>query len=257
MVTAMTAPALPRVERQFRAFGFPFTSEMAVADFLKAIPEPVLKALEVITRQVETEILKPLLYAPDFEELGKEFTRLFAPFSDLQNSMFFLIYGVLTNVSDFFLLSASALDIFKRDLESRGSETIGEVATNDALLALRIMNLVTRRIAKIVEAGHSIDAEERDLQQFRNRITACSVANLCVWYYLSQSEGRQENVRVLAYWSRHHAAGVYRFAKALRVVEVPTSIGEIPQPDEEDLRLAEAGLEDFVTRLAQEEEIGR
>ena len=83
------------------------------------------------------------------------------------------------------------------------------------------------------------------------------MSGLCVWHYRYYREGRRLNVRVLAYWSRYHAAGVYQRAKALRVIEVPTSKGETPQPDEEDLRLAEAVLKDFVTRLAQEEEAGR
>ena len=49
-------------------------------------------------------------------------------------------------------------------------------------------------------------------------------------------------------------ARLYRFAKALQVIKVPVGKGSIPEPSEEDRLLAEAGLEDFVTRLAKEEE---
>lgn len=170
--------------------------------------------------------------------------------------MFYLMSSVIPNISDLLLLSAPALAMFKRALENRGGETIGEEATNDTLLALFTADIVNRRIVKLIDTGDRIDITEENLRQLHSWITAYNMASLCVWHYLDQPEGLESNVRVLAYWSRYYAVGMYECAKVLRLLEVRAVAGEVAQPDEEDLELAQAGLEDFVTRLVEEEESG-
>lgn len=253
MVSVMVAPTLSTTGRQFRTAGFFLGSP--VEEFLKTkLPQPALDALDLITQQVVSDILQPLLSIPELEGLTKEFGRLFGPFSYLQNSMFYLIYSVIPNISDLLLLPTPALATFKRDLENRGNDIIGEEATNDILLALFTVGNVNRRILQLSDLGENIDISEEDLRQLGDWITAYNMASLCVWHYFDQREGLQSNVRVLASWSRYYAVGSYASAKDLGLFEIPVVAGEVPEPDEEDLELAEAGLEDFVTRLAEEEE---
>jgi hypothetical protein len=255
MVSAMVAPTLSTIDRPFRTTGFLFGSP--VEEFLKTkLSQPALSALELITQQMVSEVLQPLLCIPDLEGLRKEFGELFGRFSDLQNSMFYLMYSVIPNIADLLLLSAPALAMFKRALENRGVETIGEEATNDTLLALFTADIVNRRIVKLIDARDRISITEENLRQLHNWITAYNMASLCIWHYFDSHQGLQSNVRVLAYWSRYYAVGMYECAKASRLLEVRAVAGEVAQPDEEDLELAQAGLEDFVTRLAEEEESG-
>lgn len=255
MVSVMVAPTLSSIDRPFRTTGFLFGSP--VEEFLKTkLPPPALGALELIMQQMVSDILQPLLYIPDLEGLRKEFGGLFGRFSDLQNSIFYLMYSVIPDISDLLLLSTPALAMFKRDLENRGGETIGEEAANDTLLALFTAGIVNRRIVKLIDSGDKIDITEEDLRQLHNWITAYNMASLCVWHYFDSHDGLQSNVRMLAYWSRYYAVGIYECAKALRLLEVRVVGGEVAEPDEEDLELAQAGLEDFVTRLVEEEEVG-
>lgn len=247
MTTAQTVPMLLRTQRPPASPGGVFTSELQELE--ARLAKPVLNALEAISRQVEAEIYVPILHAPGIEQLQEQFTQRFQRYSSLYSSVAFLLWSVMPGITDFVGIWAPMFARLKADLESHGPDTIGEEATNDMLVGLASVGLVTRELLSIAQSGHEVDAEERDVQELQSWSVAHWMATSCVYYYHFNREGNWQNVRLLAYWSRYYAIHVYQCAKSLGVIKVPVGKGRIRGPSEEDRLLSEAGLEDFTEHL--------
>ncbi len=245
--TTPIAPMPIHTEKPFTSPGAMFAPE--IQELEARLPRQLLNALEAIGRQMDTEIFKPLLRAPDFEKLTEEFTRAFQRYASLSISVSLLLWSEIGDLASLARIWTPMLAGFKIELERRGVETIGEEATNDTLVGLATIGLVNRKLLESAQAG----SEVGDLNDLQGWAIAYWMACSCVYSYHLDRDGSQENVRVLAYWNRCYAARLYQHAKSLSIVKVPVGKGQVPEPSEEDRLLSEAGLDDFAERLAQED----
>lgn len=247
MVITPMAPTPVRTEKPFASPGAMFAPE--IQELEARLPRQVLNALEAISRQMETEIFDPILHAEGVEQLEGEFRRVFQRYASLYISLSFLLWSELGEIANLASIWTPIAAKFKTELESRGAETIGKEAANDMLVGLAIIGRVNQRLFEVAQAG----GEVGDLKELQGWAIAYWMASSCVLYYHFDREGNLQNVRVLAYWSRYYAAGVYRWAKSRGVIKVPVGKGQIPGPSEDDRLLSEIGMEDFAERLLLED----
>lgn len=248
MVTTPIAPMPVHTENPFGSPGVMFASE--IQELEARLTRQVLNALEAISRQMETEIFEPILHAPGTEQLKEEFRRAFQRYANLYISLSFLLWSEMGDIASLASIWAPIVARFKAELESRGAETIGEEATNDMLVGLATVGPVNQKLFELAQAGAG--DEVGDLKELQGWSIAYWLASSCVYCYHFDRKGNWQNVRVLAYWSRYYAAGVYKCAKSLGVIKVPVGKGRILKSSEEDRLLSEVGLEDFAERLALE-----
>ncbi len=207
-----------------------------------------LNALEAIGQQMESEIFKPILHTVDNGRLQETFRSALKRYTGLYLSQASLIWSQIRDISEVPRVCAPLLVKLKTDIEEHGKETIGEEATNDMLVGLATVALVNRKLMKVAQTTR----EMGDLNELLGWSISYWLASSCVYSYHFDRQGNQQNVRVLASWSRYYATGMYQCAKTLRVIEVPVGTGEIPEASDDDRFLAEAGLEDLLSDLLED-----
>lgn len=247
MVTTPVAPTPVRIERPFTSPGAMFAPE--IQELEARLPRQVLIALEAISRQMESEVFSPILHVKEIEQLKEEFRRVCARYASLYISLSFLLWSEIGDIASLASIWTPIAAKFKAELESRGAETIGEEATNDMLVGLATMSRVNRKLFELAQASGEID----DSKELQGWTIAYWLAASCVFYYHFDKVGSWQNVRVLAYWSRYYAAGVYKCAKSLGLIKVPVAKGPVAETSEDDRVLSEAGLDDLVAHLALED----
>jgi hypothetical protein len=236
------APSLPRLvlgEKSLPSDGVMFTFDMPELETL--FPRHVLNAIEAISRQIETEIYKPLLQSENVKQLTKRFTQLFQRYSAFYTSLTFLMFSQIKNIDEFTHIWAPVTQRLSESLKRSGPEIIGEEATNNVLIASHVVNRVSKKLLNLAESN-KLDV---DSQEMAHLSIAYSLTTSCVYYYLINHQGNLENVEKLGFWCRYYAIRMYECAKLLRLVKVPSLEGPVPIPCEEDRLLSEAGLEDW------------
>lgn len=249
MVITPIVPMLEHIDESFASSGVMLTSE--IRELEARLPRHVLNALEAINHQMENEIFSPILRASGINQLEKEFARVFQSFADLYISASFLLWSEIGDVPSFVSLCSPIVEKLKTEIERNGVKTIGEAAVNDMLVGLATVGLVNQKLLNLAQAGEADKAG--DLKEIQGWSVAYWLSSSCVYRYHFDKQGDSQNVKVLAYWSRHYATGVYKCAKSLRVIQVPIGKGRIPKPSEEEKLLSEVGLEDFAEHLALED----
>jgi hypothetical protein len=222
----------------------------------------LVEALDRIGNQIEAEIFVPLLCAASVEQLARIFERAFPKFRDYYVSTILIICGWLwEDPQQFSALTIRSLQESERLLRSQGMHWIGQDASLNALHGLATITRIAKAAIVLLDKQGA-----RDLQPNESNAEAC--ANATVAYAMALSavlaslaaleDGRTslaklENVAALAHWSKSYAVKAYHLAKALGLVKAVRPSAPIGCSDEEDLVLAEAGLDSYSEGLAQDD----
>ncbi len=220
----------------------------------------VLQALEGLWQEIESQALTPLFLADPQEGLTLTFQRVYPRFAAYYLSATLTLVASLEEPQLVGELVGYSFDTLRDTLRARGPECLGREPTLAALIGVHSMT----RIFKA--AAHQLvdDPTQREqLEAIAGQWTATAIAYMltmfAVSYALAQDKafaGRWGNVATLAHWSQAYAAQVYDLSTRHGLLRSPTRPpGAAPvRSTEEDLQLADAGLEDYAGLLEQKDE---
>ena len=225
----------------------------------QSLPPALIEALDKIGGQIEIEILEPLLCAASVEQLARTFENAFPKFRDYYVSTVLIMWGFLQEDAERF--SALTIRSFQQSedlIRRRGSHWIGQDASLNALLGLATIIRVAKVATRLI--GRERSAELQSAEPWANSIIAYAMAFSSVLAALTALENgrttsvRLENIASLAHWSKSYAAQAYHLTKTLGILKTSPPAAPIGPSDGEDAVLAEAGLDDYVEALAQDDQ---
>lgn len=253
----------------------PETLELPVISF-EAVPQgpigiplsPAAISLEAMTpgaaqvvvgalRQLESQVLDPLLYGTSTQDLPAVFQGVYHRFVPAYlSAILAILAGVEQDPQRVAALASRGFAEARRTLRDRGPARIGHVATEAALMGLETMMRVTRRA--IVTPAAVISASPQDLvSRWVPLALAHALTLFAVTSFLSRDEqlrGGASNASVLAKWSKQYAVQVYDLSKSLGLLASTVASGTLPSgSDEEGLQLANEGLDHYRELLDREE----
>jgi len=248
----------------FARLGPPVPATAALGRELRqSLPPALVEALDRIGVQIEAEILDPLLCAATIEQLAKTFERVFPKFRDYYISTVLIMWGFLQEDPERF--SALTIRSFQESqdlIRARGPRWIGHDASLNALHGLatviRIAKAATRLFAQ--ETSVELRADESNVAPWANSIIAYAMAFSSVLAPLTalaserSTSAKLDNIAALANWSRSYAVRAYHFTKALGLLKAAWPAAPVGIDEEEDVLLAEAGLDSYAKALAQDDQ---
>ena len=110
------------------------------------------------------------------------------------------------------------------------------------------------------ERSAELRADESRAEPWANSIIAYAMAFSSVLASLTAlakgrtTSGGLENVATLAHWSKSYAVQAYHFTKLIGLLKTAPPDGPIGPSEEEDLVLAEAGLDSYAEMLRQDDQ---
>ena len=263
MSTALILPILPEGRIPSAAMGPMGPAATAPSDELRRILPPALVvALERIGDQIGEEIFEPLLQAVSVEQLARTFERVFPKFRDYYASTIFIVWGWLQeDPQRFSALTIQSFQESEQLIRSHGPRWIGQDASLNALHGLATITRIAKAAAVILDkqGTASLRANEPEAEAWANALIAYVMAFSAVRASLGAlSDGRTasaklENVAALANWSKNYAVNAYHLAKIAGLLKPVRPAAPVGRSDEEDLVLAEAGLESYAAGLAQDD----
>ncbi|MBZ5727856.1 MAG: hypothetical protein LAP87_23040 [Acidobacteriia bacterium] len=147
-------------------------------------------------------------------------------------------------------------------IRSQGPHWIGQAATLNALHGLvtitRIVKAATRRFERRTSAA--APANESGAEPWADSIVAYVLACSSVLAALTPlangrtPSARLENVAAWAHWSKSYALQAYHLSKKLELLMSAQPAKAISLSDEDDLVLAEAGLDSYAEMLHQDDQ---
>ena len=264
MSTAIILPILPEGRMASAALGPMVPAAAALRRELRqSLPPGLAEALDRIWDQIEVETLDPLLRAISVEQLARTFERVFPKFRDYYVSTILIIWGwLLEDPQRFSALTIRSFQESERLIRSHGPHWIGHDASLNALHGLATITRIAKAATVLLDRQGSGDLQpnESNAEACANALVAYAMAFSAVLASLAAlADGRTpsaklENVAILAHWSKSYAVKAYHLAKAtglLKTVRPSRPVGR--SDDEEDLVLAEAGLDSYSAGLAQED----
>lgn len=228
----------------------------------QSLPPALVDALDRIGDQIEVEILDPLLGAASVDQLAQVFERVFPKFRDYYVSTILIVLGWLQEDSQrFCALTIRSFQGAERLIRSHGPHWIGQDASLNALHGLATMSRVAK--AATAFAGKQADLAPNDLnaETWANTLVAYAMAFSAVVACLATlADGRLpsaklDNAAVLAQWSKSYATKAYHLAKTAGLLRAQRPSAPIGRSDDEDLMLAEAGLDSYCEGLARDDRI--
>jgi len=228
----------------------------------RILPPALVVALDRIGDQIGEEIFDPLIHAASVEQLARTFERLFSRFRDYHASAILIVWGWLQeDPHRFSTLTLAGFQESERLLRSQGPRWIGQDASLNALHGLTAIIRIARAVATLLDKQGPADLwpNELDTEAWANALIAYAMAFSTVCASLGAlADGRTasanlENIAALANWSKNYAANAYHLAKSFGLLKTVHRATPVGRSDEEDLVLAEAGLESYAEGLAQDD----
>ena len=146
-------------------------------------------------------------------------------------------------------------------IRTRGPHWIGQDASLNALHGLatiiRIAKVATRLFDQ--ERFAELRVSESHAEPWANSIIAYAMACSSVLACLTAlsngrtTSGKLENVAALAHWSKSYAIQAYHYTKLIGLLKTTPPHGHVGPSEEEDLVLAEAGLDSYAEVLRQDD----
>jgi hypothetical protein len=233
------------------------------SELRQSLPPALLEALDKIGSQIEVEILDPLLCATSVEQSARTFERVFSKFRDYYASTLFILFGFLQeDLNRFSALTIRSFQESEHLIRAHGTHWIGQEASLDALQGLATVTRIAKAAAVFFDKGRVADLRpnESDAGPWADSIVAYVMAFSAVLATLTAlSNGRPtpaklDNVAALAHWSKGFAVQAYHLTKAIGLLKATRPAASIGRSDEEDLILAEAGLDSYAEMLAQDDQ---
>jgi hypothetical protein len=228
----------------------------------QSLPPAIVNALDNIGSQIQVEILDPLLCTTSIEQLAKIFEQVFPKFRDYYASTIFMLWGVLQeDPQRFSALTIRSFQESENLIRAHGPRWIGQAASLNALQGLAAVTRIAKAATTFFdkESAAGFHSNTSDAELWANSVVAYVMAFSGVSAPLTALEAgrttaaKLENIAALAHWSKHFAVRAYHFTKALGVLKTRQRYAEIGSNEEEDLILAEAGLDSYVELLAQDD----
>jgi hypothetical protein len=264
---AMILPILPEGRMASATLGPPVPATTVLGRELRqSLPPTLVEALDKIRDQIEVEILQPLLCAASVEQLAKSFETMFPTFRDYYVSTVLIMWGCLQeDPQRFSALTIRSFQESEQLIRSRGPHWIGQAASLNALQGLAAIIRIAKAATKLFDKGKPADLEPNasDAELWANSIIAYALAFSAALAGLTAlASGRptsvkMDNVATLAQWSRRYAVQAYHLTKAIGLLSTARPGAPIGQSEEDDLVLAEAGLDSYAESLAQDESASR
>jgi hypothetical protein len=263
MSAAIILPILSEGRMAFAAVGQLVPAATATGNELSRILPPALVvALDRIGDQMGEEIFDPLLHAASVEQLARTFERVFPKFRDYYASTIFIVWGWLQeDPQRFSALTIRSFQESEHLIRSHGPHWIGQDASLNALHGLATITRIAKAVAVLLEKQGPADLRpnERGAEAWANALIAYVMAFSAVRASLAAlADGRTpsaklENVAALANWSKSYAVNAYHLAKVAGLLKTVRPSAPVGRSDEEDLVLAEAGLDSYAEGLAQDD----
>jgi hypothetical protein len=228
----------------------------------RILPPALVVALDRIGDQIGEEIFDPLLHAASVEQLARTFERVFPKFRDYYASTIFIVWGWLQeDPQRFSALTVGSFRESERLLRSHGPRWIGRDASLNALHGLATIIRIAKALAVPLDKQGPADLRpnESDAEAWANALIAYAMAFSAVRASLAAlADGRTpsaklENVAALAHWSKSYAVNAYHLAKVAGLLKTVRPGAQVGRSEEEDLVLAEAGLDSYADGLAQDD----
>jgi hypothetical protein len=240
--------------------GPPIPGAAALGELRRSIPPSLVEALDKIGDRIRVEILDPLLCACSDEELAATFERVFPKFRDYYVWSILILQGSLhEDVQRFAALTIRSFRESEDLIRSAGPKWMGQAAYLNALHGVSTIIGIVKAAARLIEQGRLADigTNQALVEQWANSLLAYTLAFSALLAPLTAlAEGnatsaRLENVVALASQSTRYAVKAYHLSKVIGLLKTMPFHGPGDQGDEEDLILAEAGLEVYVEMLRQ------
>ena len=229
----------------------------------QSLPPALVEALDKIGDQIAVEILDPLLCAASVEQLARTFERVFPKFRDYYVSTVLIMWGCLQeDAQRFSVLTIRSFQESESLIRSRGPHWIGPDASQNALHGLATIIRIAKVATKLFdqETSAELRVNESHAEPWANSIIAYAMAFSSVLASLTAlangrtTSGKLENVAALAHWSKSYAVQAYHFSKLIGLLKIAPAHGQVCPSDEEDLVLAEAGLDSYAEVLRQDDQ---
>jgi len=230
----------------------------------QALPPTLVEALDRIGDQIKVEILDLLLSATSAEHLARTFERVFPKFRDYYVSTLFIMRGFLQgDPRRFSALTVRSFQQSEELIRARGPQWIGQGASLNALQGLATMVRVAKAAARFLDRDKlaELRASGPSAELWTNSIVAYAMAFSSVLASLTAlEEGRAESVRLenvatLAHWTKSYAVRAYHLTKSLGLLKSTAPHAPVGPSEEEDLILAEAGLDSYAEMLSQDDQL--
>jgi hypothetical protein len=262
--TAMILPILPGGRPASAAVGPPVPATAALGrELRRSLPPTLVEALDKIGEQIEAEILDPLLGAASIEQLIRTFEQTFPRFRDYYVSTILIIWGCLQeDPQRFSALTIRSFQESEHFIRSRGPHWIGEDASLNALHGLSTIIRVAKAATRLFDKDRPADLQtnESNAEPWANSLIAYAMAFSSVLASLSAlesgraSSAKLENLVALAHWSRNYAVRAYHLTKSIGLLKNTRHGTVADASEEEDLVLAEAGLDDYAETLTRDDQ---
>ena len=255
-------PMLPGCRVASTTVGPPVPAGVALGRELRqSLPPALVEALDRISDQIDVEVLGPLLCAASVDQVARAFERNFPKFRDYYVSTIFIMWGFFQEDPQRF--AALTIRSFKESEElvrQHGPHWIGRDASLNVLHGLATIVRVAKAGTRLFDREGSVElrVDESETELWANSIIAYAMAFSAVLAALTAlvngraTAARLENVVALAHWSKSYAARAYHFAKTLGFLNVQRATSPVGM-SEEDVFLAEAGLDSYAEGLAQDD----
>ena len=229
----------------------------------QSLPPALIEALDKIGDQIAVEILDPLLCASSVEQLARTFERVFPKFRDYYVSTVLIMWGFLQeDAQRFSALTIRSFQESEHLIRARGPHWIGQDASLNALHGLATIIRIAKVATRLFNQGRSSElrVSESHAEPWANSIIAYAMAFSSVLASLTalangrSTSAKLENVGALAHWSKSYAIQAYHLTKLIGLLKTAPPGGQIGPSEEEDLVLAEAGLDSYLEALRQDDQ---
>jgi hypothetical protein len=244
--------------------GPPVPGSVALGEELRhSLPPSLVEALDKIADQIRIEIVDPLLNAESDQDLAGIFERVFPKFRDRYVLSILILQGSLhEDVGQFSELTIRSFRESEDLIRSNGPQWIGQAATLNALQGLSTVARVVRAAIRLWQQGNlgEVGADRSQLNQWASSLLSYWMAYFAVHAALTllasgqASSVRLDNVVALANRSNRFAVQAYHLSKIIGILKVPRVVGPIDPGSDEDLVLADAGLESYLEGLRQDDQ---
>jgi hypothetical protein len=224
----------------------------ALAASLRNIFHPaILKALEGLWQEIENQALVPLFLAEPREGLTQTFQIVHPRFAAYYLAASLAIVENLKEPTLVAEMVEYSFHVIVNSLRTHGPERIGREPATAAAIGVHSVTRTFKAAARYVLTD---DTERQRLEADARTWTIVSTAYMltifAVFHAVDQGPafaGRWGNVATLAMWSRAYASQLYNLALRQGLLQAaPRPPGELPvRSDDDDLRLADAGTEDY------------
>jgi hypothetical protein len=186
---------------------------------------------------------------------------VFPKFRDYYASTILIIWGWLQeDPQRFSALTIRSFQESEHLIRSHGPRWIGQHASLNALHGLATITRVAKAVAVLLDKTPAdLRPNDSDGDAWANALIAYVMAFSAVRVSLAAlAEDRTpstklENVAALANWSKTYAVNAYHLAKAIGLLKTVHPRAPVGCSDDEDLVLAEAGLDSYAEGLAQDD----